>query len=162
MKATDKPSPSIDDFSHGFRDWYLLSADNPHHWQFWTRKITDPKWRGHRGDRLTFDVQTAKPNQLVVVLTENFFRSYRGRQQDFVAVVDLKGGEAWQTVSLSPSDFKRPGGTEKLGSWTQCDLLGFKAYHIPRRSNLRIGGQRWAGSQPVFRNLRWHDGGQDE
>ena len=91
VKATDAPSLMIDDFTHGWRDWYTLSADNSHHWQFWTRKLTDPKWRGRPGYRLTVDVKTEKPNELVVVLTENFFRSYRGKQQDFVAVVKLGG-----------------------------------------------------------------------
>lgn len=91
-------------------------------------------------------------------MRENFFRSYRGKPQDFVAIEPLKGGEEWKTVSLSPADFKLPGGQEKLSSWKQCDVLGFKAYHRPRRSNLVIGSERWAGSQPVFRNLRWQDG----
>ena len=45
VKATDRPSRVIDDFSRGFQDWYRLSADNPHHWLFGTRMITDPKWR---------------------------------------------------------------------------------------------------------------------
>jgi hypothetical protein len=41
----------------------------------------------------------------VVVLTEDFFRSYRGKKQQFVMVVELPGGEQSQAVSLTPSDF---------------------------------------------------------
>ena len=44
VKVTDTPALLIDDFANHWRDWYRLSADNPHHWQFWTRKISDPKW----------------------------------------------------------------------------------------------------------------------
>ena len=43
VRSTDKPSLLIDDFSSDWQDWYRLSADNPHHWQYWTRKINDPK-----------------------------------------------------------------------------------------------------------------------
>jgi hypothetical protein len=74
LQATDRPDPVIDDFSHGWWDWYLLSADNPHHWEYSTRKLTAPKWQGHPGQRFTLDVQAEKANELVVVLTENFFR----------------------------------------------------------------------------------------
>jgi len=53
IKATDEPSLLIEDFSQGFRDWYVLSGNNPHHWVYSTRKITDPKWRGPSGARLS-------------------------------------------------------------------------------------------------------------
>lgn len=158
VKATGEPSLLIDDFSHGWRDWYTLSAKNPHHWQYWTRKIVDPKWQGRQGYRLAFEVKVEKDNSLVVVLTENFFRSYRGKKKDFAAVVELKGGGEWRTVTLTPSDFTVPGGDEKLESWRECDLLGLKPYHSPRDSEVRIGGEKWAGPQPTFRNLRWIEG----
>jgi len=156
VKATDTPALLIDDFAHGFRDWYALSPDNPHHWQFWTRKIADPKWRGRPGHRLTFDVKAAKPNQLVVVLTENFFRSYRGRQQNFAAVARLSGGDRWQTISLSPEDFKAVGTEKTLSSWANLDLLGLRA--SCEENGKVLGSKTWAGSQPVFRNLRWMAG----
>ena len=46
VKATNKPAPLIDDFAHGVRDWYTLSADSPHHREFSTRKLSDPTWQG--------------------------------------------------------------------------------------------------------------------
>ena len=55
-------------FRMGLRIGYTLSPQS-YHWQFWTRKLTDPKWRGRPGYRLTVDVKTGKPNELVVVLT---------------------------------------------------------------------------------------------
>ena len=154
VKVTDQSSLLIDDFSHGWRDWYLLSADNPHHWQYWTRKITDPKWRGPAGSRLTIDVQTEKPNELVVVVTKNFFRPYRGKSLDFVAVVPLKGGKP-TTISLSPADFTPASKGPPLTSWEQADLLGFRAYYGTRRREADFGSTRWAGKQPTLSNLRW-------
>ncbi len=153
VRTTDTPALLIDDFAGGFRDWYRLSADNPHHWQFWTRKINDPKWRGQPGYRLTLDVRAEAANELVVVLTENFFRSYRGRQRDVVAVVKLTGGERWQTVSLSPDDFKTVDGEQALSSWAQLDLLGLRAFY--EDGERLLGSKAWSGSQPAFRNLRW-------
>lgn len=55
VTATDKAASLIDDFSHGWQDWYLLEAGNPHHWEFSTRKLADPKWQGKTGQRLTID-----------------------------------------------------------------------------------------------------------
>lgn len=152
VKATDMPSLLIDGFHHGWQDWYLLSAGNPHHWEFSTRKINDPKWRGREGYRLAFDVQVEKPNELVVVLTENFFRSYRGRSQEYIAVVKLNGGSERQTVMLEPQDFKTDDG-KTLASWRNIDLLSFRAYYDKGRRLL--GSKQWAGPQPTFRELRW-------
>jgi hypothetical protein len=156
VKATDTVSLVIDDFSHGWRDWYTLSADNPHHWQFWTRKISDPKWQGRPGQRLAFDVRCEKPNDLVIVLTENFFRSYRGKQQEFVTVVKLMGGDSDQAVSLSPEDFKTVDGKSALASWSNVDLLGIRAYH--EEGGKLLGSKAWKGPQPSLRNLRWLEG----
>ena len=154
VRATDERSAAIDGFSRGFADWYQLSADNPHHWQFWTRKISDPKWQGQPDDRLAFDVRAEKPNALIVILTENFFRPYRGRQRDLIATVDLPGGTDWHSVGLAPSRFKTPEGDGSPESWSRVDLLGFRAYY-GRRDDVVAGSTQWAGSQPDFRNLRW-------
>lgn len=102
--------------------------------------------------RLAIDVQAEKPNELVIVLTENFFRSYRGKQKEFVAVVMLKGGLETQTVSLEPKDFNASGG-ELLSSWTNVDVLSLRAYFDD--GNRSLGSKSWAGGQPKFLNLRW-------
>ena len=153
VKATDRPSLLIDDFSHGFQDWYLLSPDNPHHWEFSTRKINDPKWRGPAGSRLTLEVKCDKPNELVVIFTEDFFRSYRGKQQEFAAVVKLRGGDDWHTVSLSAEDFRLVDGEMAMPSWQGSDILSLRAYHD--KGAKQLGSKSWQGSQPKFRNLRW-------
>jgi dienelactone hydrolase len=152
VRATDKAASLIDDFSHGWQDWYLLEAGNPHHWEFSTRKVADPKWQGKTGQRLTLDVQAEKPNELVIVLTENFFRSYRGKSQEFVAVVKINGGKDTQTVSLEPKDFKTSDG-EALSSWKHINLLTLRAYYD--KGGKLLGSKSWAGGQPKFRDLRW-------
>lgn len=148
VKPTDRPEAVIDDFTHGWRDWYTLEATNPHHWEYSTRKLADPKWRGQTGQRLTVQVQAEKPNELVVIMTENYFRSYRGRQKEFVAVVKLAGGQEAQTISLAPADFRTSEG-EALTSWEHIDLLSFRAYHGD------LGSRSWAGPQPSFKKLDW-------
>lgn len=152
VKATDVPDGLIDDFRHGWRDWYLLEASNPHHWEYSTRKLGDPKWQGQTGQRLALEVQAEKQNELVIVLTENFFRSYRGKSQEFTAVVKLRGGEVLEQVSLSPEDFETVEG-ESLSSWKHIDLLSVRAYYDKDRKSL--GSKHWAGGQPKFRKLSW-------
>jgi hypothetical protein len=158
VKATDKADPVIEDFTNGWRDWYTLSAENPHHWEYSTRKLADPKWQGQEGQRLTLDVQAEKPNELVIVLTENFFRSYRGKQKEFVAVVKLAGGIDVQTISLEPKEFKGSDG-EALSSWKNVDVLSLRAYYEKgekgEKGEKLLGNKSWAGSQPQFRKLRW-------
>ena len=150
--ATDKSAMLIDDFTHGWRDWYQLSPENPHHWEFSTRKLADPKWQGQKGHRLALDVTAEKPNELVIVLTENFFRSYRGKQNEFVAVVKLKGGDVKQIISLTPGDFKAGDG-ESLAAWQNVDVLSLRAYRD--KAGKLIGSKNWAGSQPRLMSLRW-------
>lgn len=154
VKATDKADPVIDDFKHGWQDWYSLSADNPHHWEYSTRKLNHPKWQGQTGQRLVLDVKAEKPNELVIVLTENFFRSYRGKSQEFVAVVKLSGVEM-QTISFTPDDFLTTEG-EKLSSWKHVDLLSLRAYH--EKDGKLVGSKSWTGPQPKFYELRWATG----
>lgn len=155
VRATDEPSSLIDDFSHGWRDWYSLSAENRHHWQFWTRKLSDEKWRGPERAALDFEVRADEDNELVIVLTENFFRSYRGKSQDWVAVVPLKGGEVWNDVRLTTDDFRSLDGDRSLQSWQEVDLLGLRAYHGDRRKQPTVGSMQWKGQRPKFRSLRW-------
>jgi hypothetical protein len=142
----------IDDFVHGWRDWYTLSADNPHHWEFSTRKLSDPKWQGQIGQRLAVTLAAERPNALVIVLTENFFRSYRGRQKEFIAVVELGGGPDAQTAVLAHEDFTTLDG-ERLTNWKNIDLLSFRAY-VEKGEKL-YGSKAWAGPQPVFRSVEW-------
>ncbi len=97
-------------------------------------------------------MKAEKPNELIVMLTENLFRPYRGKSQEFVAVVKLNGGADMQTLSLEPGDFKTIDG-EGLTSWKNVDLLSLQAYYDKGLKSL--GSKSWAGGQPNFRKLRW-------
>jgi len=97
-------------------------------------------------------VQAEQPNELVIVLTENFFRSNRGPQKEFVAVVKLNGGGDSQAVSLEPGDFKTGDG-EALSSWKNVDVFSLRAYY--EKGEKLLGSKSWAGPQPVFRKLWW-------
>jgi dienelactone hydrolase len=152
VSATDKADPMIEDFTHGWRDWYTLSADNPHHWEFSTRKLADPKWQGQPGQQLGVEAQAEKPNELVILLTTNYFRSYRGKSQEFAAVVKLDGGKDTHTAMLEAKDFKASDG-ESLSSWSNVDLLSFRAYYD--KDEKLVGSKSWLGAQPVFRKLWW-------
>lgn len=154
-KATDTRSSLIDDFSHGWQDWYTLSANNPHHWEYSTRKLNDPKWQGQPDHKLSLEVQAENENELVIVLTENFFRSYRGKSQEFVAAVKLSGDKS-EAISLTPDDFTTTTG-EKLSSWKNVDLLSLRAYF--EKDGKLLGSKGWKGPQPGFKKLWWqaHD-----
>ncbi|MFP6612892.1 MAG: acetylxylan esterase [Pirellulales bacterium] len=162
VRATDGPERVIDDFANDWRDWYRLNRGNPHHWQFWTRKISDRKWRGREGDRLSMSLTVEEANPLVVVVTENFFRSYRGKQRSFTAAVELRGGGKPQSIELAPSDFVAGDGRQRLASWRHADLLGFVPYYRTRdKPEKTIGTERWAGALPEFRDLRWLPPGRE-
>jgi dienelactone hydrolase len=152
VKATDAATPVIDDFKNGWRDWYRLEVGNPHHWEFSTRKLADPKWQGQPRQCLTLEVQARERNELIIVLTENFFRTYRGKSREFVAVVQLTGGQETQVVSLEADDFKTEKG-ETLTSWQNVDLLSLRAYH--EKAGKLLGSKTWAGPQPIMKKLRW-------
>jgi len=81
-------------------------------------------------------------------LAENFFRAYRGRAREFVAVVQLTGGQEVQVVSLEAGDFKTEEG-ETLNSWQNVDLLSLRAYH--EKAGKIIGSKTWAGNQLLFK-----------
>ncbi len=153
VQATDKPSPLIDDFRHGMQDWYQLSANNPHHWEFSTRKIGDPKWRGEPGQRLVLDVQSEVANELIVIITTHFFRTARGKSREFAAVVPLGGGTEVQEVTLHLSDFRPVDGAEPLENWHAADILSLRPYHDS--GSQQLGSKSWRGTQPKFHSLRW-------
>lgn len=152
VKPTDNLSILIEDFSHDWQDWYLLEAGNPHHWEFSTRKLSDPKWQGQAGKSLVLELKSDKPNELVIVLTENFFRSYRGKSEEYFAVIHLQGGADQQAFSLQPGDFQTMS-RERLASWQNIDILSLRAYY--QKGEKLIGSKQWQGALPQFNKLYW-------
>jgi Dienelactone hydrolase family len=148
-----QPSRVVDDFSHGLRDWYVLNQGNADHQQMWTRKVTDPLWRGPEGAKLGITLKMPKTNRMVFVLEENEWRSYRGQRKTYVCRREISGAEAAQTVTLELKDFtSREGASPK--SWAEIDQLGLCARHTqPGEADAKPA--RWDGPVPEFVRVEW-------
>ncbi|MBI5683656.1 MAG: acetylxylan esterase [Verrucomicrobia bacterium] len=154
VRATEKPTTLIEDFAHGWRDWYRLNVGNPDHWQNWTRKITDPKWRGTDGAKLIVTLKIAKTNRMAFVAVENEWRSYRGPRKTFVCEKEIPGASTEQTVVLAAADLKSTAADgAPLKSWSQLDVLGLCAYHQEKGQPSKP--LRWNGPAPEFRRVEW-------
>lgn len=149
IALTAKPSLIIEDFTHGLRDWYVLNGGNPTHRQMWTRKITDPLWRGPDGAKLALTLKMPKPNRLSIVLQQNEWRSYRGPRRTFVCAREIPGSDAPQTLALDLQDFTSPHGPPS--TWTELDQLGICAHHGLPASTAPL----WNGPAPEFLRLEW-------
>ena len=144
------PGP-IDDLAQGWRDWYVLNADHPALWQRWTRKVTDPAWRGPPGTRLAIDLEMPRTNRLTIVVVENEWRQERGRRRTFACTREIAGGATPVTLTLGLDDLEPVDGTTgRLTSWAELDLLGICASYGPVAQ-----APRWDGPPPVFRRIRW-------
>jgi len=156
VKVTEKPERLIDDFSFGWRDWYRLNYNNPHHWFYATRKVVDPSWVGPKGGKLAFTAVTDKPNnKLAVGIIVNAWQGYTGRRQEtFHAVVDLP--EAGNNdVALSASDFKNDEG-QPMPDWHEATELFFTP--VAKIKGPYASKELWEGSPLGLNHLRWVGG----
>lgn len=145
VRSTLKPSHTIEDFTGDWeKEWFTY---RPGEWSRTTHKLYDETWKAPPGARLSFEVQSAEPNTLVVLI------------DGYAAEVKLAGGDRWQTVVLAPQDFKNFDG-EPLPNWQNVRRLKLSpAEHLrPKRgdsSKPRLVGKHWKGTPPQFRDLRW-------
>lgn len=145
VRPTRKPSLVIEDFAYDWeKEWFTYRPDE---WARTTHKLYDETWKAPRGARLSVEVQAGKPNTLVVRLDE------------YAAEAQLKGGDDWQQIVLTPSDFRDQAG-EALADWSGTRRLTLSpAEHLrPQRGqsgNPRRVGADWKGAPPRFRALRW-------
>lgn len=151
-KLTAKPSTLIDDFAHGLRDWYPINAGNPTHQQTWTRKVTDPLYRGPDGAKLKLTLNMPQTNKLTVVLQQNEWRNYRGSKATFTCEREIPGSDTPQTITLDVSDFISK--TDSLKSWSQLDQLGLCAHFAERGAPAKTP-PTWKGPAPQFLRLEW-------
>lgn len=154
VKATDKKSPLIDDFTRGWHDWYRLNEQNKQFWQNWTRKITDPKWRGPDNAKLSITLTMPETNTITLVLQQNEWRSYRGKKATYICRREVSGAAEPQTLTLSPADFKTSDG-EALANWNQIDQLGLCAQFEDRQPGKRSQPANWKGEIPTFHRAEW-------
>jgi regulation of enolase protein 1 (concanavalin A-like superfamily) len=164
VKATDKPSRMIDDFSRGWQDWFRLEWGNPHVWVATTRKLKDPKWRGPAGAKLVFEVKCPKDNVICVVADLNGWGSFPGKPGgSYEFRKPLTGSPEWQTVSIGLDDMvsTKKDSPGKLTTWetvTELSIRRAKSY-LQDGQEIDFGVDRTGWSAPrEFRNLRWEGG----
>lgn len=146
---TAKAGTLIEDFSGGWRDWYVLNEGNRTHQQHWTRKVTDPLWRGLDGTRLAITLKMPQANPYHFVLQQNEWRSHRGPRRTFVCTREIPGEEAPQTITLSLTDFTSDHGSPT--SWAELDQVGLCASFQSGDEKART----WQGPAPEFLRLEW-------
>lgn len=160
VKATAKPTLLLDDFSQGFHDWFSLNPDNPHHWQRWTRKVTDPLHRGPAGASLSLRLRAEQANAFVIVLKENAWRGYRGKEATYLHEAKVRGGAEPETLVLRPEDFRNVVDGSPLESWAELDQLALCARYesrsrAPGFKPKTYAAEPWQGPPPEFLRLAW-------
>jgi hypothetical protein len=145
-RATRKPSLLIESFDGDWeKGWFTYRPDE---WACSTHKVGDETYAAPDGATLAIDILAQEPNTLVILIDE------------YAAEVPLSGGDQWQTVALEPQEVCNADG-DPLGGWQNIRRLKLTpTEHLkPKRgsegSPKRIG-KSWSGSEPRFRNLRWH------
>lgn len=160
VRATGTASLVLEDFSHGWRDWRQNNDRSPVRW---TRKISDPKWRGPDGAKLAVTLKLEQANQLGFEVIENEHRNYRGPRRTYACIKEFAGGVQTQTVLLDVSDFTDSEDGTPLKSWAQLDQLGI-GMHRPaapkKKSNNTSASEQpkprpWRGPEPEFIRLDW-------
>ena len=152
--ATPTPSPQmvIANFPEAWQDWFTLNGEHHTLWQHWTRKVTDPLFRGPQGADLQITLTMAAENHFTVVLTENEWRSYRGPKKTYTCTRAIPGQNAPQKLILKLSDFQDSQG-QTPASWQQVDVLGICAQNP--ESKVTPSGLTWQGPLPTFHQIAW-------
>ena len=158
-RATEKRRDLIEDFQQGMRNWYLLNAQNRHHWLFGTRKLADPRWEAPAEAELILELMTSQPdNRLAVQIMTDQWRSYAGKKkQTWIAFA--RAPEAGQNrIRLGLGDFNNAEG-ETLPDWagiTELILCAADKARDPRSASK----EPWQGEVPVLKYLAWQGKGE--
>lgn len=145
IQETLKGGLIIESFEGNWKkDWYTYNRKN---WEYITHKINNDLWRAPSNEHiLTFDVLSKQSNKMTI------------RMDNYATEIELKGGE-WQTVSLSPSQFKNRNQEILIDLMLvkELEISSEEALKVPRGESgkpLKFGGN-WKGAPPTFKNLRW-------
>jgi hypothetical protein len=145
VQETEVKERLIDDFARGFKDWYSYSS-----FEYWTRKLGDPSWRGPAGANLAMDVHTAAAgNWLGVKVNTKQWNGTDATTYSATVQVPVSGVNS---VALPVSAFTNGLG-EALTTWEEVNQLGLMAGRSID-SNLPA----WSGAIPSFSNLHWSGG----
>ena len=145
VQATAKPSLVIETFEDDWeKEWFTYKLDD---WARRTHKLYDDRWQAPPHAKLAFEVRSEKRNKMVVGI------------DGFAAEVAIKGGGQWQSITLTPAEFKDVVG-DCLPGWENTRELRIGATETLRAkgrgpTKSRVIGGSWQGSKPDFRNLRW-------
>ena len=166
VKRVDRPQRMIQQRFDDWPDWFRIGWANPHHAQAVTRKLTDPKWRGPAGAKLTLDVKDPDGGALLMTFNVNQWRAYDGvKAGEYYCVKPLAKTRDWQTVNIDLADLKprQPGRSANLNSWQGITELGIVAglHHLPGSPEPILSGGTWPGKRQL-RNLRWTGGAYAE
>ncbi|MFG0287035.1 MAG: dienelactone hydrolase family protein [Rhodopirellula sp. JB044] len=141
VKPTLEKSLTIETFDGDWQnEWFSYT---PSDWPRRTHKINDNQWSAPTNATLSIEVQSEQPNSLVIGVDA------------YAAVIELTGGEQWQTIKLDPSDFQNANG-ENLANWKDIAELriGYQET-LKTKANRKRVGARWKGRAPQLRNLKW-------
>jgi hypothetical protein len=145
VQATKKPSALIESYVGDWeKEWFTYRPDE---WARTTHKLYDATYQAPANASLSLEIFADEANELVILV------------DDHAAVVELSGQKKWQTVNLSPNDFKNFS-EEPLLNWYDIKRLTLSPTERlrPKRGDARasrIIGNKWTGADPRFRNLRW-------
>ena len=147
IKPTLEPSHTIESFQSNWRkEWFTTK---PEHWARKTHKIYSPLWSAPKGEKevkLSAEIRAEQANKLVLGVDK------------YVAEVALTGCADWQTITLSPGDFRDAEG-KALESWQGAKELRFAPNeHLTSKSDNKrrlVGSDKWQGAPPQFRIIQW-------
>lgn len=155
VKAVLKRQRLIDDFAHGWRDWFPVAAENAHHWQFKTHKVNDPAYVGPRGAKLALGIETTAPgNTLAVTLDADEWRGYTGRKPTSYTALVVLAEAGKHAVELPCSAFLSPEG-KPLSSYDRLSGMVLSSGHKARPEQVKTP---WQGEVPTFEKLHWVSG----
>lgn len=143
VKASLKNSTIIESFSGDWqKEWFSY---RPTIWPIKTHKLYNPQWAAPENARLSIDIQTQQANTLIIGLDSH------------ISATELKGGAEWQTIILTPADFKNIQGLTRV-DWKNIKELRLSDLETlrDRKKNItQTFGKSWKGPKPSFRNLKW-------
>jgi hypothetical protein len=143
VKPTVQESLLIESFGEDWeKGWFSYS---PNDWPIMTHKVYDPVWKATLGATLSLEILAPQPNKMAIGI-DGYFTE-----------VELDGGDAWQKISLTPTDFENETG-EKLESWEgirELQLEDEKTLRDKNSDGKKTFGGKWKGASPQFRDLKW-------
>ncbi|WDE97605.1 hypothetical protein PQO03_17395 [Lentisphaera profundi] len=153
IKSTSKNYRTLDDFTKGMQDWYILGDNNPQHWFMSTRKVIDPSFMGPQNATLRIQLTQDTPgNSIAIGVKVNTWQGYTGRKPDeYVSLVDLSN-KGKNIVSLKVEDFINKKG-QLMKNWDELTELYFTPANKKNRKS-----KKWTGKMPKLHKIEWLGG----